>query len=131
MPVCRCKINPFLAAVTACRTVKVSINTRIGLVKDADKIIGIPLEIYLPEEKAAIETVSRTENVETLKTYLCRKREIKLIKIPYTLGNSEIDFVMKIKKAFRSLHIFITSNEDEDTAFIRQRFFEWRKGQKK
>lgn len=39
MPVCRCKINPFLAAVTACRTVKVSINTRIGLVKDANKII--------------------------------------------------------------------------------------------
>ena len=39
MPVCRCKINPFLAAVTACRTVKVSINTRIGLVKDADKVI--------------------------------------------------------------------------------------------
>ncbi len=39
MPVCRCKINPFLAAITACRTVKVSINTRIGLVKDADKII--------------------------------------------------------------------------------------------
>ena len=96
---------------------------------DIDKIIGIPLEIYLPEEKAAIETVSRTENVETLKAYLCRKREIKLIKIPYTLGNSEIDFAMKIKKAFRSLHIFITSNEDEDTAFIRQRFFEWRKGQ--
>ena len=39
MPVCRCKINPFLAAVAACGTVKVSINTRIGLVKDADKII--------------------------------------------------------------------------------------------
>ena len=34
---------------------------------DTDKIIGIPLEIYLPEEKAAIETVSRTENVETFK----------------------------------------------------------------
>ena len=101
---------------------------RIKVQTDTDKIIGIPLEIYLPEEKAAIETVSRTENVETLKAYLCRKREIKLIKIPYTLGNSEIDFAMKIKKAFRSLHIFITSNEDEDTAFIRQRFFEWRKG---
>ena len=27
MPVCRCKIHPFLAAVTARRTVKVSINT--------------------------------------------------------------------------------------------------------
>ena len=41
MPVCRCKINPFLAAVTACRTVKVSIHTRIGLIKDADKIIAM------------------------------------------------------------------------------------------
>ena len=39
MPVCRCKIDPFLAAVTTCRTVKISINTRIGLVKDADKVI--------------------------------------------------------------------------------------------
>lgn len=101
---------------------------RIKVQTDTDKIIGIPLEIYLPEEKAAIETVSGTENVETLKAYLCRKREIKLIKIPYTLGSSEADFAVKIKKAFRSLHIFITSNEDEDTAFIRQRFFEWRKG---
>ena len=98
---------------------------------DIDKIIGIPLEMYLPEEKVAIETVSQTENVETLKAYLCRKREIKLIKIPYTLGSGEVDFAVKIKKAFRSLHIFITSNEDEDTAFIRQRFFEWRKVQKK
>ncbi len=39
MPVGGCKINPFLAAVTACRTVKVSINARIGLVKDADEVI--------------------------------------------------------------------------------------------
>ena len=102
---------------------------RIKVQTDTDKIIGIPLEIYFPEEKAAIETVSQTEKVETLKAYLCRKREIKLIKIPFTLESSEIDFAMKIKKAFRSLHIFITSNEDEDTVFIRQRFFEWRKGQ--
>ena len=98
---------------------------------DTDKIIGIPLEMYLPEEKAAIETVSRTEKIEILKSHLCRKREIKLIKIPYTLNGNEADFAEKVKKAFRSLHIFITSNEDEDIAFIRQRFFEWRKVQKK
>ena len=98
---------------------------------DTDKVIGIPLEMYVPEENAAIETVSGTEEIETLKAYLCRKREIKLIKIPYTLGSSEADFAEKIKKAFRSIHIFITSNEDEDIAFIRQRFFEWRKAQQK
>lgn len=98
---------------------------------DTDKIIGIPIEMYLPEEKAVIETISQTEKIETLKSYLCRKREIKLIKIPYALKDSETDFAVKVKKAFRSLHIFITSNEDEDIAFIRQRFFEWRKEQKK
>ena len=49
---------------------------------DTDKVIGIPLEMYLPEENAAIETVSGTEEIETLKAYLCRKREIKLIKHP-------------------------------------------------
>lgn len=59
---------------------------------DTDKIIGIPLEMYLPEEKAAIETVSRTEKIEILKSHLCRKREIKLIKIPYTLNGNERNF---------------------------------------
>ena len=39
MPVSGCKINPFLAAVTTCRAVKVSINARIGLIKDADEVI--------------------------------------------------------------------------------------------
>lgn len=39
MPVSRCKINPFLAVVTTCKAVKVSINTGIGLVKDANEII--------------------------------------------------------------------------------------------
>ena len=98
---------------------------------DTDKVIGIPLEMYLPEENVAIETVSRTEKIEILKAHLCKKREIKLIKIPYTLESGEADFAAKIKKAFRSIHIFITSNEDEDIAFIRQRFFEWRKEQQK
>ena len=39
---------------------------RIKVQTDTDKIIGIPLEIYFPEEKAAIETVSQTEKVETI-----------------------------------------------------------------
>ncbi len=98
---------------------------------DSDEIIGIPLEMYLPEEKTAIETSRRTEEIETLKAHLCRKREVKLIKIPYTLECNEAEFAAKIKKAFRSIHIFITSKEDEDVAFIRQRFFEWRKEQQK
>ena len=67
---------------------------------DTDKVIGIPLEMYLPEENVAIETVSRTEKIEILKAHLCKKREIKLIKIPYTLESGEADFAAKIKKRF-------------------------------
>ena len=44
MPVSGCKINPFLAAVTSCRTVKVGIDARIGLIKDADEV-----DMFLPD----------------------------------------------------------------------------------
>ena len=41
MPVCRCKNQPISGCRHWCRTVKVSIHTRIGLIKDADKIIAM------------------------------------------------------------------------------------------
>ena len=67
---------------------------------DLGKVIGIPLELYLPEEDVAIETVSGAQEIKTLKAHLCRKWEIKLIKVPYTLESEEADFAVKIKKAF-------------------------------
>lgn len=39
----------------------------------------------------------------------------------------EVEFARKIKKALRSVHIFITSDERQDTEFIRKRFYEWRR----
>ena len=53
---------------------------RIKVQTDTDKIIGIPLEIYFPEEKAAIETVSQTEKVETLKAYLAKDRADEMLR---------------------------------------------------
>ena len=50
---------------------------------DDDSIIGIPLESYLSEEKLAIETSKPNENEYRLKQYLCKKRNIKLVYIPY------------------------------------------------
>lgn len=49
---------------------------RIKVQTDTDKIIGIPLEIYFPEEKAAIETVSQTEKVETLNRHIYENETI-------------------------------------------------------
>lgn len=94
---------------------------------DYAEIIGIPLEMYIPEEKVAIETFSSQEKLEILKEHLCEKRSIKLLKIPYKVGDNEVEFAGKIKKALRSVHIFITSDERQDTEFIRKRFYEWRR----
>lgn len=96
---------------------------------EEDKVIGIPIEIYIPGEKVAIETFTGTEEMEILKEHLCKKRNITLLKIPYKAGSNEAEFAAKIKKALWSVHIFISSDESEDTAFIRKRFFEWRKRQ--
>ena len=94
---------------------------------DCAEVLGIPLEMYIPEEKVAIETFYAQEKIEMLKEHLCEKRSIKLLKIPYKVGDNEVEFAGKIKKALRSVHIFITSDERQDTEFIRQRFYEWRR----
>ncbi|MCU6720349.1 zinc-ribbon domain-containing protein [Porcipelethomonas ammoniilytica] len=102
---------------------------KLSVQTDYDEVIGIPLEIYIPEEKVAIETCNGTEKIESLKEHLCKKRNIRLLKVPYKVGNDETEFAGKIKKAFRSIHIFITSDETKDAEFIRKRFFEWRRKQ--
>ncbi len=65
--------------------------------------------------------------MEILKQHLCSKQDIKLIKVPYKIGMDEVSYASKIKKAFRSMYIFISSDEEKDVQFIRERFFEWRK----
>lgn len=102
---------------------------KLRVLTDTSDIIGLPIEIYIPDEKLAIETGRQTQEIEELRKYLCQKREIKLLNIPYKVGSGEADYAEKIKRAFRSVHIFITSDECEDTEFIRERFFEWRRKQ--
>lgn len=94
---------------------------------NSDAIIGIPMEIYIPEEKVAVESFAGTQEIDSLKEYLCRQRGIKFIKILYRANDSEIDFAINIKKLFRSIHIFISSDVNDDVTFIRKRFNEWRK----
>ena len=100
---------------------------RLRVKSDYAEVIGIPLEMYIPEEKVAIETFYAQEKIEILKEHLCQKRSIELLKVPYKVGDDEVEFAMKIKKALRSVHIFIASDERQDTEFIRQRFYEWRR----
>ena len=92
---------------------------------DSDSIIGIPLETYIAEEKLVIETYKKTEAVVRLKKYLCEKRNIKFIIIPYDSGN-EVAFLEKVKQAFRRVHIFINSDTEKDAETIKEKFYAWR-----
>lgn len=92
---------------------------------DKEEVIGIPLETYIAEEKLAIETTKQSEDVEKLKRFLCKKRNIKIVCIPYGRCD-EITLLEKIKQAFRSVHIFINTDTKKDAEIIKQRFYDWR-----
>jgi len=94
---------------------------------NTDIEIGLPLEAYIVNERLAIESKALSEEKERLKAYICRKQDIKLLKLPYKANEEEIEYIRKVKKAFQSVHIFISSDEEEDAAIIRKRFKEWRK----
>lgn len=72
---------------------------------NSDATIGIPIESYIPEEKVALESFAETQEIDSLKEYLCKKRGIKFVKILYRANDSEIDFAINIKKLFQSIHI--------------------------
>ena len=89
--------------------------------------IGLPLQTYIPEERLAVETVVGTEKIELVKEHLCRQRSIRRVVVPYKENGDEAEYARKIKKAFQGVHIFLSSDAEEDVSFIRRRFFEWRK----
>ena len=72
-----------------------------------------------------IETYKKTEAVDTLKKYLCEKRNIKFNNIPYNSGN-EVEFLEIVKQAFRRVHIFINSDTEKDAETIMEKFYAWR-----
>ena len=90
-------------------------------------IAGVPLETYIPSEKLAIESGSADENLEIMKAYMCKQRGIRLIKLP--MKGTELDYANNLKKAFQSVHIFISSDTEEDVEIIKNTFERWRDSQ--
>ena len=95
----------------------------------SDTALGIPLEIYIPEEKVAVESFEGTKEMEGVKKYICKQKGIKLVKIIYRTNDNEIEFAYKIKRLFQSIHIFISSDVEQDVMTIREHFYKWRKRQ--
>ena len=42
----------------------------------SDRLLGVPLETYIPSEKLAIGSGSADENIEIMKAYMCKQRGI-------------------------------------------------------
>ncbi|WP_287074309.1 zinc-ribbon domain-containing protein, partial [Blautia sp.] len=82
----------------------------------SDRLLGVPLETYIPSEKLAIESGSADENIQIMKAYMCKQRGIRLIKLP--MKGTELDYANNLKKAFQSVHIFISSDTEEDVEII-------------
>ena len=93
----------------------------------SDRLLGVPLETYIPSEKLAIESESADENIEIMKAYMCKQRGIRLIKLP--MKGTELDYANNLKKAFQSVHIFISSDTEEDVEIIKNTFERWRDSQ--
>ena len=93
----------------------------------SDRLLGVPLETYIPSEKLAIESGSADENIEIMKAYMCKQRGIRLIKLP--MKGTELDYADSLKKAFQSVHIFISSDTEEDVEIIKNTFERWRESQ--
>ena len=80
-------------------------------------------------KQVAIEVNSGSEDMEILKEHLCQQRGIKRIKLPMKTNETEIAYAQRIKAAFQSVHIFITSDTEEDVGTIRNVFENWRNSQ--
>lgn len=63
--------------------------------------IGLPLEIYMPEEGLAIETTVGTEEIELIKEHLCKQRSIRRRILPYKGNGNEAEYAEKIKRNFK------------------------------
>ena len=95
----------------------------------SDRVLGIPLDTYIPSEQVAIEVNSGSEDMEILKEHLCQQRGIKRIKLPMKSNETESAYAQRIKAAFQSVHIFITSDTEEDVGTIRNVYENWRNSQ--
>ena len=70
-----------------------------------------------------------SEKIETLKEHLCKQRDVKLIRLPIKENETETEYAQRIKAAFQSVHIFISSDTEEDVEIIKNTFERWRDSQ--
>ena len=61
----------------------------------SDRLLGIPIDVYIPSEQVTIEVNLGSEKIETLKEHLCKQRDVKLITLSKGFGNGAPKLTLK------------------------------------
>lgn len=99
----------------------------LQVVTNSEKLLGIPLENYIPEEGIVIETDPGSIKTKDLKEFMCSKRGIIYEQAPFKKSEDDINYANKIKMIFHKKNIFIRSDTEHDVMVIRHGFYEWKR----
>lgn len=96
---------------------------------NSDKQIGLPIDVYIPELRLAIDysksTNRKERNAQEIKEHICSKNGIKYCRQPYS--SNEMVYAYDIKNLFRQEHVLIASDVKKDITNIREKFVSWRR----
>ena len=108
---------PALAAAYYASKMQLRVITR-----SAD-LIGLPIEIYIPEVKLAIDLVDQRSrepgSAQIWKRHLCKARGISLVEIGMDRKKDSLHLLRSVKKSFQKKSLFVSSDEDEDLILLR------------
>ena len=78
----------------------------------SDRLLGIPIDVYIPSEQVAIEVNLGSEKIETLKEHLCKQRDVMLSFV------KEAIIMEKERQELLDLHCIATIDGYTDFIFI-------------
>ena len=89
-------------------------------------LIGLPIEIYIPEVKLAIDLVDQKRqepsSTQTWKRHLCKARGISLVEIRVNRKTDSLHLLQSVRKSFQKKSLFIPSDDEEDLIMLRRVF---------
>ena len=89
-------------------------------------LIGLPIEIYIPEVKLAIDLVDQRSQepgaAQIWKRHLCKARGISLVEIRVDRKTDSLHLLQSVRKSFQKKSLFIPSDDEEDLIMLRRVF---------
>lgn len=121
----------FLATLPELAAAYYASRLKLQIIIGDESMIGIPINVYLPDVRLAIDFVTgkgqETQTEQAWKRHLCKARGITLAEIRMDRKFDKIRLLSTIKKAFQKAYLFIQSDEEEDLDRIRMAFDKLRK----